>query len=79
MDHTYFERLHQAEARQTEWRMLDEALQKRVHTGRSPRVVIGRWLGLIGARLAGEPVVWPLEASKSSMFGGECGDCSRYN
>ena len=79
MDHKYFERLHQAEARQAEWRMLDEALQKRGHTARSPRVVIGRWLVLIGARLAGEPVVWPLEASKSPMFDSERGDCYRYN
>ncbi len=79
MDPKYFERLHQAEARQAEWRMLDQALQKTARTGRSLRVVVGRWLILIGARLAGEPVLWPVETTKAPVLRRERSDAYRYN
>lgn len=61
MDPKYFERLHQAEARHAEWRMLDEALQKSTRKAckryHALRVVVGHWLLRVGMRLTGEPVV----------------------
>jgi hypothetical protein len=55
MNKTYFERLHQEEARRTEWRWLDQALAAR--SNKQPvRVQLGHLLIKAGASLAHETV-----------------------
>lgn len=59
MDPTYFERLHRQEARDAEWRMLNEVLQPaRSERWSRPnlrwlRRAVGRWLITIGTHIAG--------------------------
>lgn len=55
-DRTYFERLEAERTRYTELRMLDQALRERTEhiAPHGMRLVIGRWMMLMGARLAGE-------------------------
>ncbi len=55
MNKTYFERLHQEEARRTEWRWLDYALAAR-NNKQPVRVRVGHLLIKAGATLAHESV-----------------------
>ncbi len=58
MDATYFERLHKDEERRAEWRLLDEALATRRHSGAGSwgrlRRAIGRMMIRAGTQLAGQ-------------------------
>lgn len=79
MDRTYFERLHQQEARDAEWHMLNEALKgqpgprTRTSSTRKLRRAIGGWLISVGAWLAGTRAsVAPCTCLDDSTLNREC-------